>query len=217
MFNVVVILLHRPFVTGGHLNSAPASIAHDAFSVCSAAALKIDKILRLYEQSFCLKTTPYIVSYGTYVSATIHVRLAAQKQPGSDAHKALRKCLDILDIHQTVCWAPWRAKRVINRLIGRMGVVLDERDSTTSNLMSENPGINTTAKTAPSERTPAASIDFTCTSVQQVSNTTSFNDDFVGHLMPLTSDEFSFLYDPIFGFNGSAFDDLNFEIGGDVI
>lgn len=69
---------------------------------------------------------PHIIYYATYVSATIRVRLAAQRERGFDAHKALRRCADILEVQQNVCWSPRRAMRAIGALITRMGVILDD-------------------------------------------------------------------------------------------
>jgi len=125
MFNVLVVLLHRPFVSDGDLHSNSSSIALDAFPKCSSAAFEIDHILKTYEKSFCLKTSRYIISYATYISAIIHVRLATQRYRGFEAHEALRRCLDVLDIHQSFCWDATTAKRVVDRLIVRMGVVLE--------------------------------------------------------------------------------------------
>ncbi|PVH68147.1 hypothetical protein DL98DRAFT_507068 [Cadophora sp. DSE1049] len=125
MYNVAVILLHRPFVSGASLHSEYLTVALDAFSACTTAAFEVDKILRLYEQSFCLKATPYIISYATYASATIHARTASQNPPSPNAHKALQHCLHVLEVHESVCWSAKRAKRVVDRLIADLGVVLD--------------------------------------------------------------------------------------------
>lgn len=121
MYNSMVILLHRPFVSDGHLQST-SSGAGQAFSYCATAALEIDKILQLYQEHFCMSTTPYFVSYATYVSATIHVRIAAQRQSDSSAHKCLQRCLDALGEHQTICHAPRQTIRILKGLILRLGV-----------------------------------------------------------------------------------------------
>lgn len=129
MFNVLVILLHRPFVSDGHLQCTSPSVAFDSFVTCASAATEIDRILRAYGRSFSIKTSPYILSYATYVSATIHVRMAAQQQSGSEAHKSLRTCLHVLNEHQQMCYAARRAKRVIHSIMERMGVVVDDHES----------------------------------------------------------------------------------------
>lgn len=122
MFNVLVILLHRPFVSDGHLCSTTASVAYDSFLICASAATEIDHILRAYSKVFSMRYSPYFLSYATYVSATIHVRIAAQREPGSEAHRSLQNCLDVLTEHQSLCAAPRRAKRIIESLAKRMGV-----------------------------------------------------------------------------------------------
>ncbi|KAH7235063.1 fungal-specific transcription factor domain-containing protein [Fusarium solani] len=122
MYNSLVILLHRPFVSDGHLQSVSASAARDAFSHCAVAALEIHHMLQVYRQHFCLKSVPYFVSYATYVSATIHVRMAAQRGPESGAHKYLRSCLEILGEHQAKCFAPRRTMRVLLAIMDRLNV-----------------------------------------------------------------------------------------------
>ncbi|RMJ01473.1 hypothetical protein CDV36_015782 [Fusarium kuroshium] len=122
MYNSLVILLHRPFVSDGHLQSVSASAARDAFSHCAVAALEIHHMLQVYRQHFCLKSVPYFVSYATYVSATIHVRMAAQRGPESGAHKYLRSCLEILGEHQAKCFAPRRTMKVLLAIMDRLNV-----------------------------------------------------------------------------------------------
>ena len=238
MFNVLIILLHRPFVSDGHLHSTSSSVALRAFSVCSAAAFEIDHVLRTYERFFCLKTTPDIISYAIYVSATIHVRLAAQRRRGSDAHEALRRCLDILDIHQSICWSARRAKRVITRLIVRMGVVVADHDEST-----EEPSglsdldIDAIMRTftreqqpqpQPSTETPihhgeVGSIVPHSSPLESSNSAVNDNDLLNEQVMPppppppLPEDDTSFLYDPIFGFNGSTLNDLDLGWEDDLI
>ncbi|KAJ4308323.1 hypothetical protein N0V84_012163 [Fusarium piperis] len=122
MYNSLVILLHRPFVSDGHLQSVSASAARDAFSHCAVAALEIHHLLQVYRQHFCLKSVPYFVSYATYVSATIHVRMAAQTGPESGAHNYLRSCLEILGEHQAKCFAPRRTMKVLLSIMDRLYV-----------------------------------------------------------------------------------------------
>ncbi|KAK9319952.1 fungal-specific transcription factor domain-containing protein [Lipomyces orientalis] len=139
MYNVLVILLHRPFVSDGHLQSTSLSVAFDSFVTCTSAATEIDHILRAYGRVFWIKTSPYIISYATYVSATIHVRMAAQRQAGSEAHKSLQACLYVLNEHQQVCHGARRARRIIHSIMQRMGVVVDDRESVTLGHESSRP------------------------------------------------------------------------------
>ncbi|KAM0555897.1 hypothetical protein ACHAPJ_006299 [Fusarium lateritium] len=120
--NSLVILVYRPFLSEGHLASVSATAAPEAFSNCATAALEIHQILQLYKQHFCFKTAPYFISYATYVSATIHVRMAAQKRPGSQAHACLRACLETLSVQQTQCHGPKRTMRILLGIMDRLDV-----------------------------------------------------------------------------------------------
>jgi hypothetical protein len=122
MFHSLLILLHRPFVSEGHLKSAAESTANGAFAICQTAASEIDVVIRWYKSQWCIKSPPYFVSYSTYVSATIHVRTAAQNPPGSKAHQSLRNCLEILSEHQNVCHAPRRSMDILLELVRRLEV-----------------------------------------------------------------------------------------------
>ncbi|KAI7764589.1 hypothetical protein LZL87_003794 [Fusarium oxysporum] len=77
-------------------------------------------------QHFCFRTAPYFISYATYVSATIHVRMAAQKSAGSQAHLCLRNCLEILSEQQTWCHAPKRTMKILLGTMNRLGVNVGE-------------------------------------------------------------------------------------------
>ena len=122
MFHALVIIIHRPFVSEGHLQSIVGSTATAAFSLCSRAANGIDAVLNLYRQHFCFKNCPYFLSYAAYVSGTIHVRIAAQSQAGSKAHVALRNCLEILEEQQDLCHAPRQSLKILLSLVRRLNV-----------------------------------------------------------------------------------------------
>lgn len=104
MFNVLLILLHRPFVSEGHLHSTSRSIPANSFVVCAQAATRIVQLLRTYEKTFSIRHAPYLIAYATYVSATIHVRIAAQLGPGSEAYTCLRTCLNVFMKNQETNW-----------------------------------------------------------------------------------------------------------------
>lgn len=130
MYNVLLILLHRPFVAEGHLYTDEPTIAISSFSICSKGAKQIVRLLRSYDRAFSVRRAPYLISYATYVAATIHVRIAAQSGAGSDAHIALQHCLNVFDENMETNSAVRRAKVVIVNLMKRMGVTLDrERDA----------------------------------------------------------------------------------------
>lgn len=122
MYDSLIILLHRPFVSEGHLQSSSSFTAQEAFSHCVTAAFEVHGMLQLYRQHFCVKTVPYFMSYATYVSATIHARLASLKGMDSLAGQCLRTCLDVLAQQQTKCHAPRRTLRILKQLLMRLGL-----------------------------------------------------------------------------------------------
>ncbi|KAM3549234.1 hypothetical protein MY1884_008831 [Beauveria asiatica] len=126
MYDSLIILLHRPFVSEGHLQSASSFIAREALSHCVTAAFEVDDMLQLYRQHFCVKTVPYFMSYATYVSATIHARLASLKLMGTSPAKCLRNCLNVLTEQQTKCHAPRRTLRILKQLIRRLGLRVED-------------------------------------------------------------------------------------------
>lgn len=137
------------------------------------------------------------------MSATILVRLAAQKDQGSDAHIALRKCVDIIDIQQETCWSLRRAKRVIDGLISRMGVVVDNQKSgDVGDVSASDLDIDAIIRTFTQEQAEGRPI--------QDSSSELFTEQ-----TPAT-DYVNFLDDPIFGFSGTAYDDLDFAYGADI-
>ncbi|KAJ5757435.1 uncharacterized protein N7511_006129 [Penicillium nucicola] len=127
LYNVLLILLHRPFVAEGHLHSTDPSVAISSFTTCTAAAARIIYILQAYDHAFSIRRAPYLISYATYVAATIYVRVAAQRESSSRAHSNLWTCLHIFQKNQATNWAVRRAKNVIVHLMDRMGVDLDIR------------------------------------------------------------------------------------------
>lgn len=75
-----------------------------------------------------MQLAPYSISYATYVSATIHARIAAHSPPGSHAHDCLHNCLSILREHKRLYLGPKRALGVVLNLIRVMNI--DIGDST---------------------------------------------------------------------------------------
>lgn len=126
LYNVLLILLHRPFVAEGHLHTTDPSVAVGSFSTCTVAANRIIQLLQAYDHAFSIKRAPYLISYATYVAATIHVRVAAQREGGSRAHASLRACIEIFRKNGETNWAVRRAQNVIFYLMDRMGVGLDD-------------------------------------------------------------------------------------------
>ncbi|EEP77000.1 conserved hypothetical protein [Uncinocarpus reesii 1704] len=86
LYYSLVILLHRPFISDGHLRSAvpPAS----SWKRCSTAARNITSIVLGYQSTYTLRGAPYLLSYAVYVACTIHVRNAAateRQHPGENS------------------------------------------------------------------------------------------------------------------------------------
>ena len=123
MYNVLIILLHRPFVSDGHLYNTSPSISVNSFMSCATAADDIVQILRVYDKAFSVRRAPYLISYATYVAATIHARIAAKREAGSHAHNSLEACLAVFRENQETNWAVRRANAIVQNLMKRLGVV----------------------------------------------------------------------------------------------
>ncbi|KAE8385361.1 hypothetical protein BDV23DRAFT_188320 [Aspergillus alliaceus] len=132
LYNVLMILLHRPFVAEGHLHNTVPSTAINSFCTCTTAAKAIIKLLQDYNETFSTCRAPYLISYATYL------RIAVQREWDSQVHASLRTCLSAFDENQDTNWAVRRAKNVVIHLMERMGVSLDrthrtlERDNSRS-------------------------------------------------------------------------------------
>lgn len=176
MYSVLRILLHRPFVSDNDLHSSPSN-AINSFLVCATAAKEIVRILRAYDSAFSIQRAPYLISYATYVSATIHVRIAAQRAPGSEAHICLATCLDVFKKNQETNWAVRRANGIIHNLMKRMNVSITESD------------INSTAMEQGFRDDDHRQGNLTISEREQTSTHTTIDDDRIrnsGHPMGIT-------------------------------
>jgi hypothetical protein len=126
MYNVLMILLHRPFVADGHLYSTSRAISVNSFMSCATASTHIVRLVRVYDKAFSVRRAPYLISYATYVAATIHARVAAKRGPGSDAHSSLETCLAVFRENQETNWAVRRANAIVQGLMKRLGVTVPE-------------------------------------------------------------------------------------------
>lgn len=125
MHNVLVILLHRPFVADGHLYSTSRSISVDSFMKCASAASSISNLLRAYHRAFSTRRAPYLISYATYVAATIHSRIAARRGNDSTAHANLATCLAVFKENQETNSAVAKAAMIVENLMKKLGVAVD--------------------------------------------------------------------------------------------
>lgn len=126
MYNVLLILLHRPFVADGHLYNTARSISVNSLLTCATAATQIVRLLRVYDKAYSVRRAPYLISYATYVSATIHVRIASKRTSSSDAHRSLSTCIAVLTINQETNWAARRAKTIVEGLMKRLQVRISD-------------------------------------------------------------------------------------------
>ena len=130
LYDVLTILLHRPFVADGHLYNTSRSISVNSFMSCATAADDIVQLLRAYDRAFSVRRAPYLISYATYVAATIHARIAARREPGSHAHNNLHACLAVFRENQETNWAVRRANAIVQNLMKRLGVASPAPDDT---------------------------------------------------------------------------------------
>ncbi|KAJ5774419.1 hypothetical protein N7457_009315 [Penicillium paradoxum] len=121
LFNVLIILVHRPLIIGpdGVINS---TTAHESVNACTTAANQIVQILRDYSQHFTLSSAPYMLSYATYISATIHARIVAQKGSNTSVFQSLILCRNILVEHTRLYSAAEKAKENLDKLILHLGI-----------------------------------------------------------------------------------------------
>ncbi|PGH03228.1 hypothetical protein AJ79_07423 [Helicocarpus griseus UAMH5409] len=129
MYNVLVILLHRPFVADGHLYSTSRSISVDSFMKCASAASSICNLLRAYHRTFSTRRAPYLISYATYVAATIVSRIAARRGNDSTAHSNLATCLAVFKENQETNTAVQKAAMIVQNLMKKLGIAIDNLTS----------------------------------------------------------------------------------------
>ncbi|EPS28496.1 hypothetical protein PDE_03442 [Penicillium oxalicum 114-2] len=127
--NALMILSQRPLFTNAsqsHIHNSTS--AYEAVSKCTAAANQITQILRDYSQHFSITSAPYMLSYATYICATIHVRIAAQKGRGSASFNCLLLCRNVLQQHLRLYAAAGKAMGNLDKLIAHHKVLLTEDD-----------------------------------------------------------------------------------------
>ncbi|MCJ1473984.1 hypothetical protein MMC13_002640 [Lambiella insularis] len=97
-------------------------MAPDSFTMCHTGAKRIVRLLRAYDRAFSVRKAPYLISYVTYVSATVLVRMVAQDLPGSEAQEYLRTCVAVLEENQATNWGVRSALEILVNLMKRLGV-----------------------------------------------------------------------------------------------
>ena len=125
-YHVLVIQLHHPLLARGHSFPTPPADAPDSFALCATAATEIVHLLVAYDRTFSIRKAPYLIAYATYVSATVHVRIAARQLPTPNVSPRLRTCLDLLDQNRGTNPGVDNAKASLAGLMNRLGVVCHE-------------------------------------------------------------------------------------------
>ncbi|KAI9148194.1 PrpF protein [Paramyrothecium foliicola] len=142
IYNVLVILLHRPFVADGHLYSTSRSISVDSFMKCASAASNITNLLRAYHRAFSIRKAPYLISYATYVAATIHTRIAAKRGSGSSAYGNLMTCLSVFQENQETNSAVNKASMIVRGLMKKHGISIEEVPSEALDVLEQSKDLN---------------------------------------------------------------------------
>lgn len=101
-----------------------------SFKTCAIAADNIVDLIRAYDRAFSVRKAPYLISYATYVAATIHARIAAKRGADSHAHTNLVACLAIFRENQETNWAVRRANGVVQNLMKRLGLEVPDLEKT---------------------------------------------------------------------------------------
>jgi hypothetical protein len=121
-YHSLVILLHRPFISDGHLRSGTASAR--SWKKCTLAARNITSIVGAYRSAYSLRGAPYLTSYAVYVSCTIHVRNAALEEGRNRENLRLLlaslKTLDELSVPNSGISRP---ANIIRRLMQTNGIL----------------------------------------------------------------------------------------------
>lgn len=86
-----------------------------------------------------------MLSYATYISATIHARIVAQKGSNSTAFQSLVLCRTILVEHTRLYSAAEKARENLDKLISHLGI-----SATDDNPRAESPG--SSGNNCPSEQ-----------------------------------------------------------------
>ena len=126
MYQVLVIQLHYPLIARNRSQPATPARIGESYSICATAAKQIVLILYAYNHTFSIRKAPYLIAYAAYVSATVHVRVAAQQAPDAETLSCLRTCLSWLSQNQQTNPGVGNAIASLTSLMRRMGVVCPE-------------------------------------------------------------------------------------------
>ena len=124
IFHSLIILLHRPFISDGHLRRT--IIPEASWKRCTSAAKSITEIALAYRTAYTLQAAPYILSYAVYVACTIHVRnAAAERNRARNKSSMLASSLRCLDDLCKANPGVTRSNSIIRRLMATYGLSQD--------------------------------------------------------------------------------------------
>ncbi|KIW88573.1 uncharacterized protein Z519_10619 [Cladophialophora bantiana CBS 173.52] len=130
LYHSLLILLHRPFISDGHLRStATPSLS---WGRCTSAARSITSIALAWKTAYSLRGAPYLLSYAIYVACTIHVRnAAADATNGSNREHTSLLAASLTCLEQLCLANPGVSKpmRIIQRLMEASKIVLQPEET----------------------------------------------------------------------------------------
>jgi len=114
-YNACVILLHRPFISCGHLRAT--SIPSNSWKRCNVAARNITSLVTAYRNLYGLRRASYLLAYAVYVACTIHARSPATGPNTEGGRSLLTISLKYLDELEVANSGVASQARVIRRLM----------------------------------------------------------------------------------------------------
>lgn len=136
VYYTLVTLLHRPFVETAVSTSTDPHTVSLCWSRCEEAARGTTALLERYRAAFSLARAPYLIvsdstldsvsltnqSYATFVAATIHVRIAAQRTRSSEANHLLQSCIEGLGENSATNPGVMKMYQSISGLMTKLGI-----------------------------------------------------------------------------------------------
>lgn len=123
MYNALIILAQRPLITDTYCS---ASLAHESMTTSTAAANQILRIVHDYSSRYSIGSSPYLLSYSTYISATIHALVVAQKGQESSSSQSLAFCMSVLRDQLPLYAAAGKAQENLGKLMMHLGISADD-------------------------------------------------------------------------------------------
>ena len=123
-YHALKILLHRPFISNGHLCSAKTPLR--SWERCVTAARNITSLALAYQSAYGLRRANYMLVYAVYVACTVHVRNPAIRESTKrgDVSSPLTvslRCLDELAVPNCGVSAP---AKIIRKLMEANGITI---------------------------------------------------------------------------------------------